>query len=268
MRHKNVNTCRTYRLGRGFTLVELLVVIAIIALLMAMLMPALDAARRLARRMVCQGNLKQIAYGWQLYLDDNEGIFYQGMNYNRIYGGWKGMTGLRPYRPFNTYVGLSTEIDSAKDAKVFKCPADTGGVFGSYPPQAKAFDIFGTSYQPNLFLIGQTTYPPPAGNLVALHNAINKRLANRINLTDVTTNPSLLVLIGDENCVQEWLPDRPHMKAWHGKPRHHPLAYLDGHVGYLKIRKGLYVTSEYSFLPFRDLQKMALADQVAIDPNN
>ena len=47
--------------AKGFTLVELLVVIAIIALLIAMLLPALQQAMKQARAMVCQSNLRWIA---------------------------------------------------------------------------------------------------------------------------------------------------------------------------------------------------------------
>ena len=52
---------------KGFTLVELLVVIAVIALLLAMLMPALNAARERARQVVCLANIRQLGLATQMY---------------------------------------------------------------------------------------------------------------------------------------------------------------------------------------------------------
>jgi len=51
----------------GFTLVELLAVIAIIALLISLLIPAIQAAREAARRSQCMNNLKQMALAMNVY---------------------------------------------------------------------------------------------------------------------------------------------------------------------------------------------------------
>ena len=56
----------------GFTLIEILVVIAVIAMLLGILMPALRAARQQAIAVVCGSNLKQLALGMALYEQDNE----------------------------------------------------------------------------------------------------------------------------------------------------------------------------------------------------
>src|SRR5262245_46508693 len=63
----------------GFTLIEVLVVVAIIALLIAILIPSLARARELSKRTVCLHNLKVLGQCWDLYQTDNKGgLIYPG----------------------------------------------------------------------------------------------------------------------------------------------------------------------------------------------
>ncbi|MGD0572976.1 MAG: type II secretion system protein [Sedimentisphaerales bacterium] len=105
------------KLGRAFTLVELLVVISVIGLLMGILLPALGKARATANRTYCMANLRQIGIAFRSYLDDNRDIFPFCCAYP-----WYITDANNPsYAPPITNV-LGKIL---KEPKVFICKADT-----------------------------------------------------------------------------------------------------------------------------------------------
>jgi len=77
--------------GHGFSLIELMVVIAIIALLAAFIFPALTGSKEKARQAACLNNQRQLAIAHQLYVDDSQGFYYP----RTINPCW--MQGLLPY---------------------------------------------------------------------------------------------------------------------------------------------------------------------------
>jgi prepilin-type N-terminal cleavage/methylation domain-containing protein/prepilin-type processing-associated H-X9-DG protein len=58
----------------GFTLIEVLVVIALIAVLVGILLPALAGGRGSARTAACLSNLRQLGMGWTMYADDSREV--------------------------------------------------------------------------------------------------------------------------------------------------------------------------------------------------
>lgn len=237
--------------GRAFTLIELLVVVATISLLLAILLPSLNKARKLAKRVTCRSNLKQLALAWQAYLDDHDGAFYQDINANVLYGGWAGTDFPNRPRPLNKYLSFPEIPESETQARVFRCPSDKGR-------RGVAFYIsVGTSYQTNTLVIGQDQH----GWLPSteLRNEINKRLPN-LNRSRID-NPGRLLLIGDFGWSNCWQPRVPRVGDWHGRRCRHNLAFLDGHVDFLHIRKGLFITDKYTVLPFEELYELTRSIQ-------
>jgi prepilin-type N-terminal cleavage/methylation domain-containing protein len=58
---------------QGFTMTELLVVLAVIGILVARLLPAISAAKRSAKEAACLNKLREVGVGFRLYQGDNQG---------------------------------------------------------------------------------------------------------------------------------------------------------------------------------------------------
>jgi len=66
---------RTRPALRGFTIIELLVVLMIISGLLAILLPVLPRVRDSARRVACMANLRSVGQSLHIYLDENREVF-------------------------------------------------------------------------------------------------------------------------------------------------------------------------------------------------
>lgn len=93
---------------KGFTLVELLVVIGIIALLISILMPALNNARTQARTIQCLSNLRQMQTAYQMYCNNHKGrsLHYSTAELNF----W-----MEALRPFNGDINIIGRCPEASD---------------------------------------------------------------------------------------------------------------------------------------------------------
>jgi prepilin-type N-terminal cleavage/methylation domain-containing protein len=117
--------------SRGFTLVELLVVISIIAMLLAIMMPALSKAKNRAKQVQCKYNLKQIGTAITMYGGNNSEKYPYGNMWNFPFAdssvddtpaGASSMSGgkIKYARPF---VGNALRQYLQNQIIVFICPA-------------------------------------------------------------------------------------------------------------------------------------------------
>jgi prepilin-type N-terminal cleavage/methylation domain-containing protein/prepilin-type processing-associated H-X9-DG protein len=154
---------------KGFTLVELLVVIGIIALLISILLPSLNRARETANRVKCASNLRQIGQAIQLYSNENKGLyprtFFDGTG--GIYSQTVSNLGSQASDPFTGTTG------------------GVGGTVGANNVAASLFLLLRTQE------IGSEVFTCPSSNAEkdSFEGGSNTAL-NRCNFTNITRNLS------------------------------------------------------------------------------
>jgi prepilin-type N-terminal cleavage/methylation domain-containing protein len=156
----------------GFTLVELLAVIAIIGLVIALLLPAVQSARASARRVLCMNQSKQIGLAVQqlhsvnerlppLAAPDNSPNALAQFNTISVPGPYKGKIG------FTVFTWLLPYLEQAEllDRCVVASAANGGfNLSGPNPPEATAVSAYLCPDEPNLSGprgYGRGLLPPP-----------------------------------------------------------------------------------------------------------
>lgn len=193
---------------RGFTLVEMLVVIAIIAILVALLLPAVQQAREAARRAKCKSNLKQIGLALHNYHDtfnmlppgnisrpDGSGIRYP----------WT--FSILPQLDLNSLLDIDQvnhPLAISRELSSYICPTDpiggpwtaTGGSGSSRSNYVGCFSPDGTLVDKEAYTSGRWTYDSGALANPATQKAIfNFNTCRRMR--DVTDGTSSTVFVSE-----------------------------------------------------------------------
>ena len=221
-------------MGKGFTLLELLTVIAIIAILSALLLSAVAIAKNKARRVVCINNLRQINLGVQMYSDDsNDKSPKPASGVSNPYIAYKEL--------MKSYVGLRGQ--SSERDKSFACPADIfyyDYLFGHYPHSTNLAGYVPESicarpdfdYSSYLFNGGNSFGPTNRPGIAGLSLSSIKHPARTVLVAEV---PALvpfswhkpkrpLYIISTSYCPNLIFNDAMNM-----------VSFVDGHVSYIKM---------------------------------
>lgn len=240
---------------RGFSLIELLVVMAIIAILAALLFPALALAKERAKRTACLNNEKQLNLAWQVYADENGGAL--------PVNDWDFRPGGAVESPSNSWVIGNASLDAdvgtitsgtlfpyVKALGIYKCPADVSQVLATTVPTWRSYSL-------SCYLGGPTTDTTDYGlKPLTRANQIQKTEATLSFLEeDISTIDDGHFLYSSGTNI--WL----NVPAW----RHQngdTLAFADGHAEYWKWHgalpiSGLIPVNSAGLDDFKRLQQTA-----------
>ncbi len=151
-----MNDRRKHDDSRGFTLVELLVVIGIVAVLLAILLPTLSRVRQAGNAVTCAANLRQIGQAVLLYVQDNRGFLPPSeplLGEQLPFGRWPSILVGAGY----LNVGTADQFGVTGPASVFKCPSDAT----ISADRAVNVNFEGTSFIPNGLLMPRSIYYNP-----------------------------------------------------------------------------------------------------------
>ena len=131
----NIRRTSDSRPLHGFTLVEVLVVIAIIGVLVTLLLPAVQSAREASRRMSCTNNMKQIGLAMHNHVTARRQLPSAGVGWNDALTGWRGFSALVQLLPYLEEGTVTFQVDFQariwdqraawrNPMPMYRCPSD------------------------------------------------------------------------------------------------------------------------------------------------
>jgi len=258
------------RRADGFTLVELLVVMAIILLLAALLLPALSAAKSHAWSAGCLSNLKQQQIAWHVYAGDNReslvpndsfsSVSQQGST-NLPFSSESGATwcpGIAPLDTTTSNICQGLLYPYNQSAGIYRCPADLSSVSNN-PGLSRT-----RSYCMNISLCCDDG----VGSFRTASEIYNPSPAQLFVLID--THPldiwdSTFGIFSANSVYSNYWLDLP--ADWHGRGAN--LSFADGHAEHWTWRAPkVFVTrweSTYSAADLVDLQRLQACAKLGLD---
>ncbi len=202
---------------RGFTLIELMVVVAIISILAAILFPVFSSARKKARSTQCLSNLNQLCKACLMYADDHDGRLFDNPYPGPTYG------------HVETYWALAV-LPYVQNTDIFACPSWDYSIKPGYYVDAPFRVGYGLS---DIIANGAPDRPSP------IPLAVMRRPAETALLGDSAWlwGSGAYWEDRDNDGYKEayWCQSRLNSAYYYGRPRHMDginVAYCDGHVKY------------------------------------
>lgn len=212
----------------AFTLIELLVVIAIIAILASMLLPVLGKAKAKTQSVACKNNLRQLQWGWHLYLTDHEDMLVPNKDDDRGDGNWASLPGSWVVGCAQMDVSTTNIQNGAlfayhPNVAIFHCPSDRSTLLdGSDQLNTRSYMLNGWLNGPDWLL---TTAPYVRTKYVSLKSPT--RTFAFIESKNCDSGSFYITPFGYnyEWCRDEWI-NIP--GDWHNRGCN--LSFADGHV--------------------------------------
>jgi prepilin-type N-terminal cleavage/methylation domain-containing protein/prepilin-type processing-associated H-X9-DG protein len=214
----------------GFTMTELMIVIAIMAILSAILLPALSKGRSRSQAISCLNNLRQLQICWQMYEQDYDVLPANNhVNGTKFLAGMSDTTGAS-WCPGDARIDTTTEnIERGqlfrynKSTAIYHCPSDNskanGAIGGAQILRTRSYGMSSSigcevvSF-PTYTRISEIIDPPPSSLFVFIDAH-----ENAIGDAHFTLYPELL------NATKTWIdmPSDRHDQAGN-------LSFADGHI--------------------------------------